>query len=140
MSLEFRLSILSECLFSRPLLFLVLLILPVASFSAESDQELAAKITGVWASREIVDYSEVEVQTTYRRDGTMSRLAKFSDDRRRYKLSVKGRWRVERGQLVSVCDSFSGQSKYSIEEIVAVTDKIFLLRAETGILKHYIRN
>lgn len=140
MSLEFRLSILSERLFSRPLFFLVLLILPVAPFSAESDQELAAKITGVWASREIVDYSEVEVQTTYRRDGTMSRLAKFSDDRRRYKLSVKGRWRVERGQLVSVCDSFSGQSKYSIEEIVAVTGKIFLLRAETGILKHYIRN
>ena len=140
MSLEFRISILSEYLFSRPLLFLVLLTLPVASFSAESDQELAAKITGVWASREIVDYSEVEVQTTYRRDGTMSRLAKFSDDRRRYKLSVKGRWRVERGQLVSVCDSFSGQSKYSVEEIVAVTDKIFLLRAETGILKHYIRN
>jgi hypothetical protein len=139
MSLEFCPFVLSEFLFGRLLLFLVLLILPVASISAESDQELAAKITGVWAGREIVDYSDVEVQTTYRADGTMNRLAKFSDDRRRYKLSVKGRWKVERGQLVSVYDSFSGQSKYSVDEIIAVTDKMFLLRAENGILMHYIR-
>ena len=69
----------------------------------------------------------------------MKRLTKFSDDRRRYKLSVKGRWRVERGELVSAYDSFSGQSKYSIEEIIAVTDKIFLLRKENGILIQYIR-
>jgi hypothetical protein len=139
MSLEFCLSILSEFIFGRFLLFLVLFILPVAPLSAESDQELAAKITGVWAGREIVDYSDVEVQTTYRADGTMNRLAKFGDDRRRYKLSVNGRWKVERGQLISVYDSFSGQSKYSVDEIIAVTDKMFLLRAENGILMHYIR-
>ena len=86
-----------------------------------------------------IKYSDVEVQTTDHADGTMSRLAKFSDDRRRYKLSVNGRWKVERGQLVSVYDSFSGQSKCSIDEIVAVTDKMFPQRAENEILMHYIR-
>jgi hypothetical protein len=124
---------------ARLLLFFVFLILPVASISAESDQRLAAKITGVWVGRDIVYSSDVEVQTTYQADGTMSRLAKFSEDRRGYKLSVKGRWKVEQGQLVSVRESFSGQTEYSVDEIIAVTDKNLLLRAKSGRLIHFIR-
>lgn len=123
----------------RLFIFLVLLILPVASISAESDQRLAAKITGVWVGRDIVYSSDVEVQTTYRADGTMTRLAKFSEDRRTYKLSIKGRWKVEQGQLVSVRESFSGQTEHSVEEIIAVTDKNLLLRAENGRLIHFTR-
>ncbi|SRR5208282_1027911 len=121
------------------LLFFLLVILPVAPISAESDQQLAAKIAGLWVGREIVYYSDVEVQTTYRADGTMSRLAKFSDDRRRYKLSVQGRWKVEKGQLISVCPTFSGQTEHSVDEIIAVTENMLLLRAEDGTLMHYIR-
>jgi len=121
------------------LAFLVLLISPVASISAESDQGLAAKITGVWVGRDIVDASDIEVETTYRADGTMSQLAKFSEDRRGYKVSVKGRWKVEQGQLVSVRESFSGQTEHSVKEIVAVTDKNLLLRAANGRLIHFIR-
>ena len=124
---------------SKNLLFLVLLLPPVASISAESDQGLSAKITGGWVGREIVYSSDVEVLTTYRADGTMSRLAKFSEDRRGYKLSVKGRWKVEQGQLVSVCESFSGLTERSVDEIIAVTDKNLLLRAENGRLIHFIR-
>ena len=120
-------------------LFLLLLILPVASNSAESDQQLAAKIAGVWVGREIVYYSDVEVETTYRADGTMSRLTKFSDDRRRYKLSVQGRWKVEERQLISICPSLSGQTQHSVDEIIAVTENMLLLRSEDGILIHYIR-
>ena len=118
---------------------MVLLIPPVAFISAESDEGLAAKITGGWVGREIVYSSDVEVLTTYRADGTISRLAKFSEDRRGYKLSVKGRWKVEQGQLVSVCESFSGLTEHSVEEIIAVTDKNLLLRAENGRLIHFIR-
>jgi len=120
-------------------LFLVLLISPVASIFAESDQGLAAKITGVWVGRDIVYASDVEVETTYRVDGTMSQLAKFSEDRRGYKVSVKGHWKVEQGQLVSVRESFSGQTEHSVDEIVAVTDKNLLLRAANGRLIHFIR-
>ena len=120
-------------------LFLVLLISPVASIFAESDQGLAAKITGVWVGRDIVYASDVEVETTYRVDGTMSQLAKFSEDRRGYKASVKGHWKVEQGQLVSVRESFSGPTEHSVEEIVAVTDKNLLLRAANGRLIHFIR-
>jgi hypothetical protein len=129
----------SEFVLSRLFAFLVLLILPVASISADSDQGLAAKITGVWVGRKIVYYANVEVQITYRADGTMSRLAKFTDDRRRYKLSVQGRWKVERGQFVSVCQSFSGQTEHSVDEIIAATEKMLLLRAEDGALIHYTR-
>jgi hypothetical protein len=129
----------SEPLRERLFLFLVLLILPVASISAESDQRLAAKVTGVWVGRDIVYSFEVEVQTTYRADGSMSRLAKFNEDRRGYKLSIKGRWKVEQGQLVSVCESFSGQTEHSVDEIIAVTDKNLLLRGENGRLMHFIR-
>jgi hypothetical protein len=118
---------------------LVLFILPLASLSEESDERLAAKITGVWVGREIVDSYDVPVQTTYRADGTMSRLAKFSEDRRGYKLSVKGRWKVEHGQLISVRESFSGQTEHLVDEIIAVTDKNLLLRAENGRLIHFIR-
>jgi hypothetical protein len=121
-------------------LFFLPLILPVSSICAESDQQLVAKIAGVWVNREIVYYSDVEVQTTYRADGTMSRLAKFSDDRRRYAFSVQGRWKVEKGELVSVCQSFSGQTERSVDDIIAVTEKMLLLRAEDGTLKHYIRS
>ncbi|HTD17557.1 MAG TPA: hypothetical protein VK673_20400 [Chthoniobacterales bacterium] len=100
---------------------------------------MAAKITGVWVGRDIVDASDVEVETTYRADGTMSQLAKFSEDRRGYKASVKGHWKVEQGQLVSVRESFSGPTEHSVEEIVAVTDKNLLLRAANGRLIHFIR-
>jgi hypothetical protein len=120
-------------------LFLLLFILPVAAISAESDQQLAAKIAGVWVDREMVYYSDVEVQTTYRADGAMSRLAKFNGDRRRYKISVQGRWKVDKGQLISVCPSFSGQTEDSINEIIAVTENMLLLRAADGTLSHYIR-
>ncbi|HYY27623.1 MAG TPA: hypothetical protein VE860_06755 [Chthoniobacterales bacterium] len=121
------------------LLFFLLLIRPVASISAESDQQLAAKIAGIWVGREIIYYSDVEVHTTYRADGTMTRLAKFSDDRRRYKLSVQGRWKVERGQLVTICQSFTGPTEDSVDDIIAVTENMLLLRAEDGRLIHYIR-
>ena len=114
------------------------MVLPVVSVAAESDQTLAAKITGVWVGRDIVYSSDVEVETTYRADGTISRFVKFSADRRGYKLSVKGRWKVEQGQLVSVRQSFSGETEHSVEEIIAVTDKILLLRAENGRLIHLI--
>jgi hypothetical protein len=120
-------------------LFLALVILPIASISAESDERLVAKITGVWVGREIVYSYDVEVQTTFRADGTMSRLAKFSEDRRAYKLSAKGRWKVEQGQLISVGESFSAQAEHSVDEIIAVTDKNLLLRAENGKLIHFIR-
>ena len=116
-----------------------LFILPIASISEESDQRLVAKITGVWVGREIVYSYDVEVQTTYRADGTMSRLAKFSEDRRGYKLSANGRWKVKQGQLISVRDSFSGQTERLVDEIIAVTDKNLLLRAENGRLTHFIR-
>ena len=69
----------------------------------------------------------------------MSQLAKFTEDRRGYKLSVKGRWKVEQGQLVSVRESFSGQTEHSVDEIVAVTAKNLLLRAANGRLIHFIR-
>jgi hypothetical protein len=118
---------------------LALFILPLASISEESDERLAAKITGVWVGREIVYSYDVAVQTTYRADGTMSRLAKFSEDRRGYKLSVKGRWKVEKGQLISVRESFSGQMEHLVDEIIAVTDKNLLLRAENGRLIHFMR-
>jgi hypothetical protein len=118
---------------------LLFFILPPASLSEESDERLAAQITGVWVGREIVYSYDVEVQTTYRADGTMSRLAKFSEDRRAYKLSVKGRWKVEQGQLISVRESFSGQTEYLVDEIIAVTDKNLLLRAENGRLIHFRR-
>jgi hypothetical protein len=124
---------------SQSLLFFLLLILTGASVSAESDQQLAAKIAGVWVGRETINYADVEVQTTYRADGSMSRLAKFSDDRRRYKFSVQGRWKVEKGQLISICQSFSGQTVHSIDEIIAITEHMLLLRAEDGTLIHYIR-
>ena len=113
--------------------------MPVVSIAAESDQTLAAKIIGVWVGREIVDSYDVPVQTTYRADGTMGRFVKFREDRRGYKLSVKGRWRVEQGQLVSVRESFSSETEHSVEEIIAVTDKNLLLRAENGRLIHFIR-
>lgn len=100
---------------------------------------MAAKITGVWVGREIVYSYDVPVQTTYRADGTMSRLAKFSEDRRGYKLSVKGRWKVEQGQLISVRESFSGQTEHLVDDIIAVTDKNLLLRAENGRLIHFMR-
>ena len=125
--------------FFHRFLFLVLFIPPLASLSAESDERLAAKITGVWVGREIVYSYDVEVQTTYQVDGTMSRLAKFREDRRGYKLSVKGRWKVEQGQLISIRESFSGQSDHLVDEIIAVTDKNLLLRAENGRLVHFIR-
>ena len=123
------------------LLFLALafLVLPIVSISAESDQTLAAKITGVWVGRDMVYSSDVQVETTFRADGTMSRRVKFSTDSRGYKLSVKGRWKVEQGQLVSVRESFSGQTEHSVDEIIAVTDKNLLLRAENGRLIHFIR-
>ena len=100
---------------------------------------MAAKIAGVWVGRDIVYSYDVEVQTTYRADGTMSRLAKFSEDRRGYKVSFKGRWKVEHGQLISDRDSFSGQTEHSVDEIIAVTDKNLLLRGENGRLIHFIR-
>jgi hypothetical protein len=115
------------------------LVVPVVSIAAESDQTLAAKIIGVWVGRNIVYSSSVEVETTYRADGTMGRFVKFREDRRGYKLSVKGRWRVEQGQLVSVRESFSSETEHSVEEIIAVTDKNLLLRAENGRLIHLIR-
>jgi hypothetical protein len=124
---------------NRVTIFLVLVISPVASIYAESDQGLAAKITGVWVGRDIVYTSDVEVETTYRADGSMSQLAKFSEDRRGYKVSVKGRWKVEQGQLVSVRESFSGQTEHLVDEIVAATDKSLLLRAASGRLIHFIR-
>jgi hypothetical protein len=120
-------------------LFLLLFTLPLASNSEESDERLAAKITGVWVGREIVYSYDVEVQTTYRADGTLNRLVKFSEDRRVYKLSVKGRWKVEQGQLISVRESFSGQTEHLVDEIIAVTDKNLLLRAENGRLIHFMR-
>jgi hypothetical protein len=55
-------------------------------------------------------------------------------------LDEIGRWKIKRGQFVSVCDSFSGQTEYSVEEIIVVTEKMFLLRAKDGILIHCIRN
>jgi hypothetical protein len=118
---------------------LVLFILPVASISAESDEKLAAKITGVWIDRETVYSSDVQVLTTYRADGTVSRLAKLSEDRRGYKVSVKGHWKVQHGQLISDRDSFSGQTEHLIDEIIAVTDRNLLLRGENGRLIHFIR-
>ena len=116
-----------------------LFILPIASISEESDQRLVAKITGVWVGREIVYSYDVEVQTTYRADGTMSQLAKFSEDRRAYKLSVKGRWKVAQGQLISDRESFSGSTEHLVDDIIAVTDKNLLLRAEDGRLIHFMR-
>ena len=113
--------------------------LPIASISEESDERLAAKITGVWVGREIVYSYDVEVQTTYRADGTMSRFAKFSEDRRAYKLSVKGRWKVAQGQLISDRESFSGSTEHLVDDIIAVTDKNLLLRAEDGRLIHFMR-
>jgi hypothetical protein len=118
---------------------LVLFILPVASISAESDEKLAAKITGVWIDRETVYSSDVQVLTTYRADGTVSRLAKLSEDRRGYKVSVMGHWKVQYGQLISDRDSFSGQTEHLIDEIIAVTDRNLLLRGESGRLIHFIR-
>jgi hypothetical protein len=123
------------------LLFLALafLVLPVVPISAESGQTLAKEITGVWVGRDIVYSSDVDVDTTFRADGTMSRCVIFSTDGRVYKLSTKGRWKVEQGQLVSVGESFSGQTERSVDEIIAVTDKNLLLRAENGRLIHFIR-
>ena len=131
----FKFQLASEVLF----LCLAFLVLPVISIAAESDQALAAKIAGVWLGRDIVYSSNAEVETTYRADGTMSRFVKFSEDRRGYKLSVRGRWKVEQGQLVSVRRSFSGETERSVDEIIAVTDKNLLLRAENGRLIHLIR-
>ena len=99
---------------------------------------MAARIAGVWIGREIVYGSDVEVQTTYRSDGGMDRLVRFTEDRRGYKLSVKGRWRVEQGQLISDRESFSGQTEHAVDEIIAVTSKNLLLRAENGRLIHLI--
>jgi hypothetical protein len=131
----FKFHLPSKLLFSA----LAFLLLPVVSIPAESDQTLAAKITGIWVGRDMVYSSDVEVETTFRADGTMSRCVKFSTDRRGYKLSIKGRWKVEQGQLVSVRESFSGQTEHSVDEIIAVTDRNLLLRAENGRLIHFIR-
>jgi hypothetical protein len=123
-----------------PNLFCLLLLNFSATLVATaSDKQLATKIEGVWIGREIVYASEVEIQTTYRSDGTLQRLAIFTEGRRRYKLIVKSHWKVEQGQLISDGDSFSGQTEHAIDEIIAVTDKNLLLRAENGRLIHLIR-
>jgi hypothetical protein len=132
------LSYLRSFLFLMPLCLIVDLSAAIEPEGA-SDRELAAKIMGTWLGREIVSGSEMVTQTTYRPDGRLERSAQLTQDGRHFKISVKGRWKVEHGQLISAGESFSGYTQTARDNSIAVTNGNLLLRTDAGRLIHKIR-